>query len=196
MGQFSDQDQWSDEQLVDAAKRGDQRAWNVICAKYYERLYRVAKRISVPGSAPEDFVQDAFSRGWEKIDSFRGAGTLFAWLAAIALNLARAQLRRRKKERRFADNEEADLISGDASAEMIALEKELQTKRKRAVVACYEGLPAGQRAVLAMNKIDGWTLSDIAETLGIPAGTARSRSHYALRAMRECLQQKGVIDES
>ena len=169
-----------DRDLVEAARRGDRSAFVDLARPRIDRLFAVAHRILRDVDRAEDAVQDALVIAWRDLRGLRDPDRFDAWLGRVLVNVCITQATR---ERRRTANLRALPVDGPAAPDdllMVADRDQLERGFRR--------LPPDQRAILVLHHYAGYTPSEIAETLGIPPGTARSRLHHAHRAMRAALE--------
>jgi RNA polymerase sigma-70 factor (ECF subfamily) len=165
--------------LVLAAARGDHEAFEVLATSAGDRLYAVARLILRESDLAEDAVQEALFRAWKQLPSLRDPDRFDAWMYRLVVNACAdqgRQLRRRSEQVRALRLDIA--ISDDTSA--VADREQLARGFRR--------LKPEQRAVVVLHYYSGFSAAEIAEILGIPEGTARSRLHYATTAMRAALE--------
>jgi RNA polymerase sigma-70 factor (ECF subfamily) len=168
-----------DRELVLRAERGDRGAFAALAAASIDRCYALAYRILRDADLAHDAVQGALLSAWQDLPNLRDPDRFDAWLTRLVVNACYGESRR---ERRW--KAKLRLISTDHptlpdSAISIADRDELERAFRR--------LPARQRAVVVLHHYHGLALADVAETLGIPAGTARSRLHHATRQLRAAI---------
>jgi RNA polymerase sigma-70 factor (ECF subfamily) len=170
-----------DRDLVEAARSGDRAAFVDLARPRVDRLFAVADRILRDVDRAEDAVQDALVIAWRDLRGLRDPDRFDAWLGRVLVNVCIAQATR---ERRRSANLRALPVDGPA-----APDDDLMTVADRdQLERGFRRLPPDQRAILVLYHYAGYTPSEIAETFGIAAGTARSRLHYAHRAMRAALE--------
>jgi RNA polymerase sigma-70 factor (ECF subfamily) len=166
--------------LVKRAQHGDREAFGVLATAAYDRLYAVARRILRDADRSEDAVQECLVRAWRGLRGLRDVDRFDAWLHRLLVNAClRESQRRRSRVMEVHVLPLATPAHGDVAREL-ADRDELERGFRR--------LPIEQRAVLVMHHYLGLPMPEIAETLGIPQGTARSRLHYATLAMRAVLE--------
>jgi RNA polymerase sigma-70 factor (ECF subfamily) len=169
-----------DRDLVEAARNGDREAYVDLIRVRSDRLFAIAQRILRDIDRAEDALQDALVIAWRDLRGLRDPDRFDAWLQRLVINVCIAQATR---ERRRTANLRALPIDGPAAPD------ELLTVGDRDLLdRGFRRLPPDQRAILVLHHYLGYQPSEIAETLGIPAGTARSRLHHAHRAMRAALE--------
>jgi RNA polymerase sigma-70 factor (ECF subfamily) len=166
--------------LVQAARAGDREAYVDLVRARSDHLFAVAQRILRDVDRAEDALQDALVIAWRDLRGLRDPDRFDAWLTRVIVNVCLAQASR---ERRRVANLRVLPVDGPAAPdELMTVADRDQLERG------FRRLPPEQRAVLVLRHFVGLEPAEIAETLGIPAGTARSRLHHAYRAMRAALE--------
>jgi RNA polymerase sigma-70 factor (ECF subfamily) len=169
-----------DRDLIEAARNGDQAAYVDLIRVRTDRLFAVAHRILRDIDRAEDALQDALVIAWRDLRGLRDPDRFDAWLQRLLINVCIAQATR---ERRRAANLRVLPVDGPAAPDEL-----LNVADRDLLERGFRRLPPEQRAILTMHHYLGYAPAEIAETLGIPAGTARSRLHNAHRAMRAALE--------
>lgn len=169
-----------DRNLVERARHGDKDAFGIVAREHADWLFAVAHRILRDYERSEDAVQQALVIAWRELPTLRDPDRFEAWLRRL---LVRVCYEEAKRARRW-DATVVGLLPDEPSQrdDLISLADRDQLERG------FRRLPPEQRAILVMHHYLGLPSADLAETLGIPAGTARSRLHYAHRAMRAALE--------
>ena len=183
----------TDQKLVQRAQRGDLRAFDLLVLKYQGRISALVSRyISDPGEV-EDVAQEAFIKAYRALERFRGDSAFYTWLYRIAANAAKNHLvakgRRPRSDASIEDAEAFDefgLSSDSGSPEAIAMGDELVSVVEAAMQALTEEL----RAALTLRELEGLSYDDIAEVLGCPVGTVRSRIFRAREAIDERVREQ------
>jgi len=173
-------------ELAERAGRGDQDAFALLVGASIARLEAIARLILRDPELARDAVQEAYIRAWRNLPGLRDPDKLDAWLHRLTVNACLDTARRRK--RRPIEVELSPLSPptvGDATGS-IADRDELERGFRR--------LGEDQRAVLVLHYYVGLTVPALAETLGIPLGTAQSRLGRALVALRAALAAGAVTD--
>ena len=167
------------DELVARAMRGDREAFSALARERADRCYALAYRILRDPHRAQDAVQQALFGAWRSLPGLRDPERFDAWLLKLVVNACYAESR---TERRWT-----------AKVRLIPLEPSTEPDVARAVAArdeleqAFRRLTAEQRSVVVLHHHLGFPLTEIAATLGIPEGTARSRLHYAVRQLRAAL---------
>lgn len=166
-------------ELVEQARNGDREAFGRLAAAEVDRLLAVARLILRDSALAEDAVQEALVRCWRQLPKLRDVERFDGWLYRILVHAASEESRRR---RRF-----------EASVRMVRVEPTVLDDVE--VIADRDQLEQGfrrlsieHRAVVVLHHYMGLPLTEIAAALGIPVGTAKSRYHYAMSALRAALE--------
>lgn len=165
--------------LVEAARRGDHEAFEVLATSAGDRLYAVARLILRGSDLAEDAVQEALVRAWQQLPNLRDPDRFDAWLYRLVVNACADQGR---QLRRWSNHVRPLLLEASISDDTGAVADREQLERG------FGRLKPEQRAVVVLHYYSGFPAAEIARMLGIPEGTARSRLHYATEAMRAALQ--------
>ena len=162
--------------LVERARRGDQDAFTALVDAHLARLDAAARLILRDAELARDAVQEALIRAWRDLPGLRDPERFDAWLHRLLVNACLDLVRRRK--RRVI---EVELMAIDAP-----MNRDFAgaVADRQMIDDALAGLAPGHRAVVALHYLLGMPLPDVASSLGIPLGTAKSRLHYALGAMR------------
>jgi RNA polymerase sigma-70 factor, ECF subfamily len=193
--------------LLRKAQTGDRAAYGQVVLLYQDRLYNAVLRMVGDRDEALELTQEAFTRGLVKIDSFRGDASPYTWLFRIAMNLAISQLRKGgsrgrvfsldrpsangsgRRGSRDADDQAAGLIDRVArDGSPTPLERAENRERDQQVLAALGRLDAEYRAVLVMRDIEGFDYQQMADVLGLPLGTLKSRLFRARMALRDELK--------
>jgi RNA polymerase sigma-70 factor (ECF subfamily) len=173
----------TDVELVQAMARGDSNALGVLYDRYAPLMLALSERIVGRGSEGEDLVQEVFLEAWRRSASYDASrASVKAWLL---LRMRSRCLDHKKSARvsRRAQGSDGAWLDELADAEA---EPSLAPDRAR-VREVLLALPAEQRAVLLLGYFEGLSSSEMAERLGIPIGTVKSRAAAALSALRASL---------
>jgi RNA polymerase sigma-70 factor (ECF subfamily) len=189
--------------LLQKAQAGDRGAYGQVVLLYQDRLYNAVLRLVGDREEARELTQEAFMRGLMKIDSFRGDASPYTWLFRIAVNLAISHLRKANRFRvfsldrpggkggRYGDDDQAsslvDRVARDR-ADGAPPQKMEGRERDQAVLTALGRLDAEYRAVLVMRDIEGFDYQQMADVLGLPLGTLKSRLFRARMALRDELK--------
>ena len=174
-----------DEDLVAAARTGDQDAYVDLITARIDHLFTIAHGILADFDRAEDALQDALVIAWRDLRGLRDPDRFDAWLRKLLVNVC---IREASRERRRAMNLRVLPVDGPvAPDDLLSLADRDELERG------FNRLPADQRAILVLRHYAGYSPTEIAHALGIPEGTARSRLHHAHRAMRAALDAEGRL---
>ncbi len=194
----------TDDELFRRAQAGDRGAYGQIAVRYQHRLYNAIVRMIGDREEAREVTQETLVRGLSKLDSFRGESQPYTWLFRIAVNLAISRLRKVQRRRTFSldapggrngrpghDNDQAaGLVERVQSHEQAGPGEQAEHReRSEQVVAALGRLDAEYRAVLVMRDIEGFDYQQMADVLGLPLGTLKSRLFRARLAMRDELKE-------
>jgi RNA polymerase sigma-70 factor, ECF subfamily len=169
-----------DRDLVEQAQHGDREAFAILARTHADRLMAIAQRILRDVGRAEDAVQQTLVIAWRELPSLRDPDRFDAWLQRLLVNASYAEARRWQRW-----NANVRILPADGPAgpdEALSIDDRDRLERG------FRRLPADQRAILVFTHYLGLTPTEIADRLGIPVGTARSRLHYAHRAMRAAIE--------
>ena len=168
-----------DRDLVEAARHGDREAYADLIRVRGDRLYALAQRILRDVDRAEDALQEALVIAWRDLAGLRDPDRFDAWLHRLVV---RACLAEATRERRLVAN--LRVLPMDVPA---SNDDYLSVVDRDQLERGFRRLSPQQRALLVLRHFEGREPAEIAEILGIPVGTARSRLHHAHRAMRAAL---------
>ena len=183
----------TDQQLVQRAQRGDLRAFDLLVLKYQGRIAALVSRYVSDAGEVEDVTQEAFIKAYRALGKFRGDSAFYTWLYRIAANTAKNHLvakgRRPGAHATIEDAEgfdEGGMLSESASPEALAMGGELA----EVVESALKALPDELKAALMLREFDGLSYDDIADVLGCPVGTVRSRIFRAREAVDQRMKEQ------
>jgi len=178
----------SDEALPALVARGDESALAELYDRFGRVAYGLALRIVRDQTLAEDAVQDAFLAAWRTAVSFDpGRGKASTWLLTLVHRRAVDVVRR--EERRRTEALDAEPLAGGESTDETA---EVREERRR-VQAALAQLPPDQRQALELAYYGGLSQSELAERLGVPLGTVKSRMFAALARLRDLLAEPELV---
>jgi len=165
-------------ELVDRARRGDREAFGVLAASAVNRLYATARLILRDAELAEDATQDALIHAWRNLPTLRDAERFDAWLRRLLVRSCSDLGRSRRRWRTEIAILPREPVEPDASSRL-ADRDQLERGLRR--------LNDAQRTILVLNFYLGLSPAEVAAALEIPVGTAKSRLHYAIEALRATL---------
>jgi len=170
--------------VVELAMRGDREAFGVLVNQTSDRMYAIATRILRDTHLAEDALQCALITAWRDLPTLRDPDRFEAWVRKLVVHACYAEARRRNV---WAANVRMLPVDGPAGSDDI-----VSVADRDILDRAFRRLTVEQRAVFVLHHHLGLPLVEIAETLGVPAGTARSRLHYATRALRAAIEADAV----
>jgi RNA polymerase sigma-70 factor (ECF subfamily) len=178
---------WSEEELLVAVGRGDLEALRRLYRAFERPLYSLGIRWLGTPRAAEELVQEVTVRLWRKASSYDPSrGNAGSWIFGVARNLARDIAR---SERRHPPP------TGDVVVPAEPWDEERAWQGWQAVSALRK-LPSDQQRVVELAYVEQYTHSEIADALGIPLGTVKTRLYEGLRRLRRTLVAEGVLEEA
>jgi RNA polymerase sigma-70 factor (ECF subfamily) len=186
-----------DQHLIQECLAGRTEAFGRLVLRYQDRLYNTL--VNVLGSADDarDVAQDAFVHAFTKLGTFRGHSAFYSWLFRIAMNAAISQ---KRKTRRVpvsveAAREQAGVEPSDTHLDNHPSHSLETSERQAAVRAALAELSEEYRTVLVLKEMEGLKYEEIAEIVGCPIGTVRSRIHRARYELR-CKLEPWLRDQT
>ncbi|TAL09061.1 MAG: RNA polymerase sigma factor [Chloroflexota bacterium] len=170
--------------IVERAMRGDREAFGVLTVHVSDRLYAIATRILRDSHLAEDALQGALIAAWRQLPNLRDPDRFEAWVRRLLVHACYAEARRRRS---WTATVRILPVDGPAGPDEI-----ISVDDRDALDRAFRRLTLEQRAVFVLHHHVGLPLVEIAETLGVPAGTARSRLHYATRTLRLAIEADAV----
>jgi RNA polymerase sigma-70 factor (ECF subfamily) len=167
--------------LVQQAQRGDRDAFAILVRNHGDRLFGIARRILRELDPADDAVQQALVMAWRELPRLREPDRFEAWLTRILVRICYEASRASRRA-------SVHLVPLDGTVEPMSADPFVSIAQRDELERAFQRLPAEQRAILVLRHYLGLEPTEIADTLGIPAGTARSRLHYAHREMRAALE--------
>ena len=172
-------EQQTDQVLIERVQRGDKQAFNLLVIKYQNKVCNLVSRyVNNSGDVP-DVAQEAFIKAYRALPTFRGESAFYTWLYRIAINTAKNYLvaQGRRPPAFDVDAEDAEYYeSGSALKEISNPENQMLSEELRRVVfSTIEALPDDLKTAISLRELDGLSYEEIAEVMGCPVGTVRSR---------------------
>ena len=168
-----------DRDLVERARRGDREAFAVLVHQVSDGLYAIAWRILRDSGLAEDALQNALVLAWRRLPKLRDPDRFEPWIHRILVHACYDESERTRTWRTTVTVLPLEGPAGADDSAAIADRDELER--------AFRHLSVEQRAVFVLHHYVGLPLVEVAELLGVPAGTARSRLHYAIAGLRDAL---------
>ncbi len=181
-----------DNRLIAECRDGNTAAFGELVSRYQDRLFNSVLRLTDNAEDARDVVQEAFLHAYQSLHSFKGDALFFTWLYRIAVNTAISMKRKKRVVLRIQPGGEEGtgidpLDPSETNRPGHALE---MAEEERRVHDALAKLSVEHRSVLVMKDMDGMKYEEMAEILGVPVGTIRSRLHRARLEMRDLLLQE------
>ncbi|MDX1690571.1 MAG: sigma-70 family RNA polymerase sigma factor [Acidimicrobiia bacterium] len=171
----------ADVALIERYLAGDVEAFNELMAAHEDRVFSICLRILRDREAALDATQETFVSVFRKADRFAGRSAFSTWLYRVAVNtcydLARKQKRRRTDQLPEHRDPPDESVADDLSA----------VEMREEITEALAALPAEFRAAVVLSDVEGLALADVAEALGVPVGTVKSRVFRGRRILSEVL---------
>jgi len=187
---LSEGNKYTDEDLIARFQNGDEYAFDEIVNRYKDRLLNFVFRFIGQIDESEDIVQDTFLKVYKNKNSYVNIARFSTWIYTIAGNLAKTELRKRKRRRIFSiskmgiDDKEFELTSTartpEENVESVFNEKIIQN--------AIQKLPDKFRTVIILRDIQELSYDEISKIIGVPLGTIKSRVNRARLKLRELLK--------
>ena len=181
-----------DQVLVDRARKGDRRAFDLLVRKYQQKIVKLVMRYVRDPTEALDVSQEAFIKAYRALPGFRGESAFYTWLYRIAINTAKNHLvavQRKPVEYDLdaGDPEYAERhapLRDEETPEGILMQEQLRATVERTI----SGLPDELRTAIVLREIEGLSYEEIASAMDCPVGTVRSRIFRAREAIDEAIR--------
>jgi len=177
----------SDNALLARVCAGDQLALQTLYGRHHVKIYRFALRLLRDEAAAEDVVSEVFIDVWRNAAQFEGRSEASTWLLAMARNKAYSALRRHKEE--SLDDDAAAEIADDADDPEVAMQKMSKGERLR---ECLLRLSPEHREVIDLVYYHDKSVEEVAQIVGVPEGTVKTRMFHARKRLAEMAKAAGV----
>lgn len=177
----------SDEVLIGRIAAGDKLAMQVLYARHHVRVYRFVLRLVGDQSKAEDLISEVFLDVWRQANRFEARSQVTTWLLAIARFKALSALRRRPDEE--LDEEKAAAIEDTSDDPEVAVQKK---DKSEALRKCLMALSPEHREIIDLVYYHEKSVEEVAEIVGIPENTVKTRMFYARKKLAELLKAAGV----
>ncbi|WP_136622719.1 MULTISPECIES: RNA polymerase sigma factor [Mesorhizobium] len=179
-----------DMQLVRRALARDGDAFRTIIKTYNQRLYRIARGVVRNDSEAEDIVQEAYVKAFAHLEAFRGDSSLATWLSRIVINEALGRLRKRRRTVALPENPQAEIIRFPLNPSDDPERAMAQRQILQLVERATDSLPDVYRTVFVARVIEGLSIEETADLLGVRPQTVKTRLHRARALVRKALDDQ------
>lgn len=186
---MSDQD---DQLLIELVKEGNKKAFDKLVIKYQQRIIQLVMRYVKDASEAQDVAQETFIKVYKALPNFRGESAFYTWLYRIAVNTAKNYLVSRARR---SSNYEVEISDAETYEDAFRLkdndtpEHLLLTEEIRlAILHAIDGLPDELKRAIRYRELEGLSYEEIADKMGCPVGTVRSRIFRAREAIDKVLE--------
>jgi RNA polymerase sigma-70 factor (ECF subfamily) len=177
----------SDEVLIGRIANGDRLAMQVLFARHHVRVFRFVLRLVRDEASAEDLISEVFLDVWRQAGKFEGRAAVSTWLLAIARFKALSMLRRKPEQE--LDEETAEAIEDGSDTPDVTLEKKEKSEVLR---QCLTSLSAEHREIIDLVYYHEKSVEEVAEIVGIPEATVKTRMFYARKRLAELLKAQGI----
>src|SRR6266851_3419505 len=183
----------TDEELVALSQAGDHDSFNELILRWERPIYALAYRVIGREEDARDVCQEAFLRAFRALPRFRGQAKFSSWLYRIALNLCRDWVRRERRTPVVQAPEGVDLLELAEAAQPSESIEDLIARKDlvRAVERVMARLPEEQRTAIVLKEYHGLTFQEIADLVGCPLSTVKTRLYQGLTVVRRELAKSG-----
>lgn len=182
----------TDQQLVARAREGDQRAFELLVRKYQHKVLKLIMRYVRDMDEAMDLTQETFVKAWKALGSFRGDSAFYTWIYRIAVNTAKNHLVSVQRQPYTVDLDADETDQYAAEPELTDTNtpegEALGSELHRVVMQAIHDLPEDLRTAITLRELEGLSYEEIAEVMGCPIGTVRSRIFRAREAIDKRLQ--------
>jgi RNA polymerase sigma-70 factor, ECF subfamily len=167
-------------ELIGRVLAGDPSAERALYDAHVDRVFRLVYRMAGDLDRAQDYTQETFIRGFQRLGDFRGEAALSTWLGSIAISVTLNGLR---KVRRLNERE----VAPDDMVPLGRVSREAEPDLKARLTQAIDDLPDGYRVVFLMHDVEGYTHEEIASSLGVHPGTSKAQLFRARARLREAL---------
>lgn len=177
----------ADDELVEAARRGDRDAFRRLVESHSRTAFRVAFRILGDEAAAEDAVQEAFLSAYRKLPYFDGRARFSTWLHRITVNQAidqRRKLQRRGDSAPLGDDGDNDPTSDDPQPDRLLASKQVGEATRRSL----DGLTTLERTAFVLRHVEGCSIAEIGAVLDLEPSATKQAIFRAVQKLRRALE--------
>ncbi|MGO9566555.1 MAG: sigma-70 family RNA polymerase sigma factor [Desulfomonilaceae bacterium] len=185
-----------DRDIVERCVRGDREAFDILVEKYYKKIYNLAYRFVGDSEEASDLAQEVFTAAYQHLKKFRGDAKFSTWLFQIATNRGKNRFKYLKRRGYYANRGQANgederesleraIPDLTTNPETILASKQIQ----KIVQDAINDLDPDHKEIVILRDIEGFSYEEIAQMLGLPEGTTKSRLHRARMVVKEKLKK-------
>ncbi|MDG4892572.1 RNA polymerase sigma factor [Mesorhizobium sp. WSM4976] len=179
-----------DLELARRAMARDGAAFRAVIKTHNQRLYRIARGVVRDDAEAEDIVQEAYVRAFAHLESFRGDASLGTWLSRIVINEALGRLRKRRRTVAMPENSQAEIIQFPLNPSDDPERTMAQRQILQLVERATDSLPDVYRMAFVARVIEGLSIEETSELLGVRPQTVKTRLHRARALLRKALDDQ------
>lgn len=176
-----------EKQLIARAQKGDRSAFAALVRAHQDEVYTLARRLVGDPHLASDVAQEALIRAWRALPKFRGDARLSTWLYRITVNTSWTHKERANRHATSSIDEHYDIAAPEGVDHPVVAGEMLELRWR--LRAALDRLPEGQRQVVVMKDIHGWSHAEIAEATGISVTAAKVRLHRARARLAKDLEE-------
>lgn len=177
----------SDQDLILRVAKGDRLAFRTLYARHNVRVFRFILRFIKDEGRAEDLIGEVFLDVWRQADRFEGRSSVSTWILGMARFKALSSLRKTTEEE--LDEEQAGAIADEADTPETVAQK---LDKAKALRRCIDRLSSEHREIIDLVYYQEKSISEVAEIVGIPENTVKTRMFYARKRLQELMQSAGV----
>lgn len=181
----------SDEALLAFIAAGDKNAMRTLFARHSTRVFRFLLRIVENTATAEDLVSETFIEVWRQAGRFEGRSKGSTWLLGVARHKALSSLRQRRFDR--LDGDAVALVPDPSDGPEADAERQSRAATLR---DCLRQLPPAQRELLDLIYYHEQSVADVAQIVGVPENTVKTRVFYARKRLAEVMAERGIATAS
>jgi len=179
--------QASDETLLGRTAQGDRKAIELLFRRHHGRVFRFLARLVENEAIAEELVSEVFIEVWRHAGDFEARSQAATWLLSIARHKALSALRRRSTDE--LDDDVLEFIEDPSDNPEVALQK---TERSEILRDCLKQLSPAHREIIDLVYYHERTIDDVADIIGVPQNTVKTRMFYARKRIGELLAARGL----
>jgi len=175
--------EYTDEEIIGKVRKGDPQAFSLLVRKYQQKIIKTLRYYVHDGDEIHDLSQEVFLKAFLALDNFRGDSRFYTWLYRIAVNTAKNYLYTKSHHTPYLDVDITQDFAEPANYTLLNKtspeESLIQHEEQLSILKSIHALPKNLRKALVLREIGGYTYKEIADTIGCPVGTVRSRIYRA-----------------